>query len=46
MQKLDDGGDTSYHKGEGGNAHPKESLNHAHVPYPSDHSMMLELPEI
>ena len=43
---LDGGGDTGHHEGEGGNARHKEWLNHAHVPYPSDHSMMLELPEI
>ena len=46
MQKLDDGGDTGHHDGEGGNARHKMWLNHAHVLYPSDHSIMLELPEI
>ena len=46
MQKLDDGGDTGHPDGEGGNARHKMWLNHAHVLYPSDHSMMLELQEI
>ena len=34
---LDGGVDTGHHEGEGGNARQNEWLNHAHVPYPSDH---------
>ena len=46
LQTLDGGGDTGHHEGEGGNSRHKEWLNHAYVPYPLDHSMMLELSEI
>ena len=35
-----------FYEGEGGNARHKEWLSHAYVPYPSDHCMMLKLPEI
>ena len=43
MQKLDDGGDTGHHEGEGKGGH-KEWLIHANVPYPSD--ILIGLPEI